>query len=86
MRSTLTDKEVDNLPVVRFRRTEERLRARRKWGRRAGQAAFARGDEKNPFWERPHMPMHDAWELGYVTDQRTAFFENEKSVKATVDA
>lgn len=86
MKHILTDDEVDALPVVRFRPTEERLRTRRKWGRRAGKAAFARGDEQNPFWERPHMPMHDAWELGYMTDQRAAFFENEKSAKEVQNA
>jgi len=66
MRHILTDPEVDALPSPYFQVTGERIRIRREWGRRAGHAAFNRGDTQNPFWKRPCLPMHEAWAEGYA--------------------
>ncbi len=66
MRTILTDSEVDCLHSPWHHADGKRIRMRREWGRRAGLAAFARGDERNPFWDRPCMPMYDGWRDGYA--------------------
>jgi hypothetical protein len=65
MSPILTNDEIDSLPVVRFQATIERLASRREWGRRAGVAAFHRGNDRNPFVKQHCMPMHGSWERGY---------------------